>query len=91
MKAHLENIPVEENHDNAGYVEAAQRGVEDEVGIVEGADIGLAIGRVVQAQNNWRAYGSRYGPNQQNRKANAAAVFVLCVLYWLRHSDVSAG
>jgi len=91
LATHLENVPVEKHHDDAGYVEAAQRGVEYKVGVVEGAYIGFAVGRVVEAQNYRRADGSRYGPHQQYRKANAAAIFVLGVLYWLCHSDVSVG
>jgi len=40
---HLEDSGVEEDHDEAGYVEGPQAGPDDEVGVVEGANDVLVL------------------------------------------------
>lgn len=48
----LKNIIVQEDHDYAGDVKGAERGVDDEVTVVEEAEVRQAVGRVVEAQDN---------------------------------------
>jgi hypothetical protein len=52
---YLEDVVVEENHDDAGDIERGQRGVYDEVAVVEQTEIVLAVGSVVQAEHDGAA------------------------------------
>jgi hypothetical protein len=87
---YLEDVVVEENHDDAGDIEGGQGGVDDEVAVVEEAEVLAAFGRVVQAEHDGAADSSGDDPDQSDGQAHSTAVLVLGVLYGLRHCDVPA-
>lgn len=55
--AYLKNIIVKEHHHNTGYVEGAQRRVDDIVLTVEQTFVEIPIRRVVEAKNYGGADG----------------------------------
>lgn len=87
---YLEDVVVEENHDDAGDIERGQGGVYDEVAVVEEAEVVAAVGGVVQAEYDGAAYSSGDDPDEGDGQPHAAVVLVFGVLYGLRHCDVPA-
>jgi hypothetical protein len=87
---HLEDVVVEENHDDAGDVERGEGGIDDEVAVVEEAEIVLAVGGVVQAEYDGAAYSGGDDPDEDDGQPHAAVVLVFGVFYGLRHCDVPA-
>lgn len=85
---HLKNIVIKEHHDDAGYVEGGEAGVDDEVAVVEQARVCHTIGGVVEAQHDGRSYGRRNHPHQGYRQPDPPRVLVLGVLDGLCHSYV---
>lgn len=53
---YLEDVVVEKHHDDTGDVERGQGGVYDEVAVVKKTEVGEAVWRVVEAQDNGTAY-----------------------------------
>ena len=85
---HLEDVVVEENHDDAGDIERGQGWIYDEVAVVEEAEILAAVGGVVQAEDDGAAYSSGNDPDEGDGQPHAAVILVFGVLYGLRHCDV---
>jgi len=85
---HLEDVVVEENHDDAGDIEGGQGGIYDEVAVVEEALVVAAVGGVVQAEYDGAAYSSGDDPHEDDGQPHAAVILVFGVLYGLRHCDV---
>lgn len=88
---HLKYIPVQKYHYDARNVEAAQRREDDEVTVVEHAQILGARRCAVQAQHDRRPDGHRDRPHQQYGDADALAVPMPGIFDWLRDGDVAAG
>lgn len=88
---HLKYIPVQKYHYYARNVEAAQRREDDEVTVVEHAQVLGARRCAVQAQHDRRADGHRDRPHQQYGYADALAVPMPGIFDWLRDGDVAAG
>jgi hypothetical protein len=87
---YLENVVVEKHHDDTGDVERRERRVYDEVTVVKKTEVGKAVWRVVEAQDDGTAYCCGYYPHQRDGKPYPTVVLVFCVFYGLRHGDVSA-
>ena len=86
-----EDPRIEADHDDARDVEGAHRRVDEEVGVVEGADgrrLGSAV-RVVHAEGDRRRDGSGDDPRHGEHGVDATRVLVLGVLDRLRHGDES--
>jgi hypothetical protein len=47
---HLEDVVVEENHDDAGDIERGQGGIYDEVAVIEEAEVVPAVRGIVEAE-----------------------------------------
>ena len=89
---HEKDLPVEKNHDDAGDVEGAHRGVDEEVCVVEGAEVGGegALGRVVHAEGDGGGDGQGDEPGGAEGEEDSLGVFVLGVLDGSRDGDESA-
>lgn len=87
---HLEDIVVEENHDDAGDIEWGQGRIYDEIAVVEEAVVVEAVGGVVQAEYDGAPYSSRNDPDKDDGQPHAAVVLMFGVLYGLGDCDVPA-
>jgi len=85
---HLEDVVVEENHDDAGDIERGQGGIYDEVAVVEETMVVAAFGGVVKAEYDGAAYSSGDDPDEDDGQPHSAVILVFGVLYGLRHCDV---
>ena len=85
-----ENPPVEHQHGDAGNVERPHRGIDDEVGVVEGAGRGQAGPslRVVHAERDRGGYGKRDDPCQGKHAVHSLGVLVAGVRDRICDGDV---
>lgn len=87
---YLEDVVVEKHHDDTGDVERWEGGVYDEVAVVKKTEVGEAVWRVVEAQDNGTAYRCGDHPYQRDGQPYPTIVLVFCILYGLCHCDVPA-
>ena len=87
---YLENLVVEKDHNDAGYVEGGEGRVDDEIWIVEHAEGGIARRSVIQSQDDGWADGGRNEPHESDGEPNSFMILVPGVFYWLSHCYVPA-
>lgn len=88
-KNYLKNIVVQKHHDDARYVETAERREYNEIAVVKHAQILFAGGRAVQAEYDRQPDGYRDHPDEHDGDADAFVVPVPGVFYGLRHRYIS--
>ena len=85
---YLEDFVVEEDHDDARYVEGRQWRVDDKIRVVEHAKCRIPRRRVVQSHDDGQSDGRRNGPHQADGQPDPFVVLVARVLDRLSHGDV---
>jgi len=86
----VKDSPVEQDHDDARDVEGSHRRVDEEVGVVEGAEgrrLSSSFG-VVHTESDRRRDGDRDDPGESKHHVDTTRVLVLGVLDRLCHGDV---
>ena len=85
---YLEDLIVEEDHDDARDVEWRQWRIDDEIGVVKTAIGRYATLRVVQTEDNWQTDGHRNGPHETDGQPDPFVVLVTGVLDGLSDGNV---
>ena len=84
-----EHLTVEDEHDDAWYVERCHRRADEEVRVVKGTDgrRQAPLFRVVHTERYWRRHSHRDDPCQSDqRQVGSSRTSLLGVAYRLRHS-----